>query len=134
MNSKESENTSAAAQAQPEPVPKSGPEPNFAAAPAPNAGGEQQALAAPAPVRKKRASVQDPTFGGVLGTLETLSPAEQAELFACEQVIESGWATFVQVGLALATIKNNRLYRLDFGCFEDYCRAKWSSAAAKRTT
>ena len=54
------------------------------------------------------------------------SPATlKAERFAFEQVIECGWATFVQVDLALATVKKNQPYRIDFGCFEDYCRAKW---------
>jgi hypothetical protein len=67
----------------------------------------------------------DPTGGGALGTLEVLSPAQRAKLLACETVIESGWATFVQVGFALATIKENDLFREQYGSFEQYCREKW---------
>ena len=147
MNSNDSQNPSAAGQPQPAPAaPNPGPEQNALTAAAPTSGdtaqpaaapnsssaptaspaatfapaAEQQALAAPVPAPKKRRSIQDPTFGGVLGKLETLSPSEQAEFFACEQVIESGWATFVQVGLALSTIRQNKLFRIDYGSFEHY--------------
>jgi hypothetical protein len=59
------------------------------------------------------------------GTAEVLTEAEQMDLYACEEVIASGWQTFVQVGLALARIPDARLYRVEFVCFEDYCQAKW---------
>jgi hypothetical protein len=32
---------------------------------------------------------------------------------------------FVEIGLALATIRQRRLYRLEFATFEEYCRARW---------
>ena len=51
-----------------------------------------------------------------------------------EQVIESGWATFVQVGLALATIKDNELYRTVYGSFEHYCRVKWHTPSVTPTS
>jgi hypothetical protein len=57
--------------------------------------------------------------------LEPLSEPEQADYFACEEVVASGWNTFVQVGLALARIRDGRLYRMDFETFEQYCRLKW---------
>jgi hypothetical protein len=64
----------------------------------------------------------------VLGKVNGLSEAEQAELYACEAVIETGWATFVQVGLALARIREAQLYRIEFQCFDTYCRVKWQYA------
>ena len=51
----------------------------------------------------------DASFGGTLGQVELLTDAERANLFACETVIETGWQTFVQVGLALAQIRDERL-------------------------
>ena len=36
-----------------------------------------------------------------------------------------GWYTFVDVGLALARIRNGRLYRTEFETFEAYCQGKW---------
>jgi len=36
-----------------------------------------------------------------------------------------GWQGFVDVGLALVTIRDNRLYREEYPTFEVYCRQKW---------
>jgi hypothetical protein len=69
-----------------------------------------------------------PKVDPVLGKVNGLSDAEQAELYACEAVIETGWATFVQVGLALARIREAQLYRLEFQRFDTYCRVKWQYA------
>ena len=62
----------------------------------------------------------------VIGKIEELSEPEQTELYACEEVIATGWNTYVQVGLALAQIRNKRLYRTQYFTFEEYCRTKWS--------
>ena len=67
----------------------------------------------------------DASFGGTLGQMELLTDAERANLFACETVIESGWQTFVQVGLSFAQIRDERLYKEEYHTFEAYCRAKW---------
>ena len=61
----------------------------------------------------------------VLGVVDVLSDAEQAQLMGCEAVVEMGWRTFVEVGLALAQIRDSRLYRVEFETFDAYCRAKW---------
>lgn len=61
----------------------------------------------------------------VLGVVEALTELERAEYFACAEVVGAGWNTVVQVGLALATIREKRLYREEFNNFEDYCRQKW---------
>ena len=50
---------------------------------------------------------------------------EQTDLERAEAVIERGLQTFVEVGLALATIRDSRLYRQTHGTFEDYCRERW---------
>lgn len=61
--------------------------------------------------------------------LMILEPGEEAELARCEGVIARGLQTFVEVGLALATVREARLYRAQFATFEDYCRERWGMAA-----
>ena len=48
-----------------------------------------------------------------------------ADLAALELVIERGLTSFVAVGLALAEIRDRRLYRATFERFEDYLRERW---------
>jgi 16S rRNA G966 N2-methylase RsmD len=55
-----------------------------------------------------------------------LTRTEQDELQQNESVIERNLGTFVEVGTALAAIRDARLYRADHATFEDYCRARWS--------
>lgn len=55
-----------------------------------------------------------------------LSLAEKDLLAECEIVIERGMGVFIETGEALMTVRDNRLYRTDFGTFEDYCRTRWS--------
>lgn len=53
-----------------------------------------------------------------------------AELVECEQVIEQGIQTFVEVGRALMRIHHGKLYReAGFKTFEDYCTRRWSFTA-----
>lgn len=59
---------------------------------------------------------------------ELLSIDERNELERCEVVIKQGLKTFIEVGQALLTIREKRLYRLEFGTFEDYCRDRWGMA------
>jgi hypothetical protein len=56
---------------------------------------------------------------------KTLTAAERAELARCEEVVVRGWRAFVEVGQALATIRDRRLYREGYRTFEAYCLAKW---------
>jgi hypothetical protein len=42
-----------------------------------------------------------------------------------ETTIERGLKTFVEVGNALAEIRDSRLYRESYATFEDYCRERW---------
>jgi len=54
-----------------------------------------------------------------------LSITEEQELAAHEAIIERGLKAFVDVGQALLAIRDARLYRAQFGTFEDYCRDRW---------
>lgn len=40
-------------------------------------------------------------------------------------VPKRGLSNFIEVGEALAEIRDARLYRVEHGTFEDYCRKKW---------
>ncbi len=77
-------------------------------------------LKAPADVQKV-----DPNKFSAIGKIDIPTEAELAELAACEMVVEQGWDSFVQVGLALATIRDKQLYRLDYATFKAYYRARW---------
>ena len=60
----------------------------------------------------------------------TLVNAETGEVVArsldeCEQVIERGLTTFVEVGQALMEIRDGRLYRATHSDFDTYCRERW---------
>jgi hypothetical protein len=60
-----------------------------------------------------------------------LAPLEHDRLSACEETIESGLKTFTDVGNALLVIRDERLYRADYGTFEDYCRSRWGFDKAR---
>lgn len=55
-----------------------------------------------------------------------LSASETAQFYECEAIIERGLKTFVDVGQALLTMRDNRLYRFQWDTFEDYCRERWN--------
>src|ERR1044072_7340977 len=63
-------------------------------------------------------------------TLQSLSPSERTEMNRCEETIAKGWHTFVEVGKALAIIRDHRLYRTEHSTFEDYCRLRWQFGRA----
>jgi hypothetical protein len=51
--------------------------------------------------------------------------APPANLAACEQIIERGLRSFTEVGIALITIRDGRLYRASYPTFEAYCADRW---------
>jgi len=55
-----------------------------------------------------------------------LTTAERDDLAAAEAVIERGLQTFVEVGEALARVRDARLYRATHETFEAYCRDRWN--------
>lgn len=54
-----------------------------------------------------------------------LSTTEAEHLADCETIIAAGLASFVEVGEALADVRDSRLYRQTHGTFEDYCSDRW---------
>jgi hypothetical protein len=54
-----------------------------------------------------------------------LTPTEANCLSILESTIETGKKAFEAVGIALASIRDDRLYRQTHDTFEDYCRDKW---------
>lgn len=62
------------------------------------------------------------------GELIEFTTIEKETLVACEAVIARGLNTFVEVGNALAKIRDGKLYRETHKTFEDYCRDRWGFA------
>lgn len=63
--------------------------------------------------------------------MEILNIDETNELERCEVVIKQGLQTFIEVGQALMTIRDKKLYRIGFKTFEEYCLEKWSISRPK---
>jgi hypothetical protein len=55
----------------------------------------------------------------------TLTAVEVDYLAECEDRIERGLQTFVEVGTALAMIRDNKLFRADHPTFAEYCEKRW---------
>lgn len=58
--------------------------------------------------------------------LATLTREETIALDDCEQRIEHGLKTFIEVGSALTVIRDSRLYRGTFSTFESYLEERWN--------
>lgn len=56
---------------------------------------------------------------------DILTASESTALAEHEAVIERGIKTFYEVGMALADIRNRKLYRADYGTFEEYAEKRW---------
>ena len=61
--------------------------------------------------------------GGALP--DDLAPDEATHLARCEGVIGRGLTVFVEVGRALAEIRDAKLYRVNYKTFEAYCKERW---------
>lgn len=61
----------------------------------------------------------------VLTTIESRALAEH------EAVIERGIKTFYEVGIALADIRDRKLYRAEHGTFEEYCQQRWQMTRSR---
>jgi hypothetical protein len=55
-----------------------------------------------------------------------MTAAEKARLGQCETIIKRGIGTFLEVGSALAEIRESRLYRDTHQSFAVYCRDRWT--------
>lgn len=88
-------------------------------------------LPSPAAVQPSPASPAAADFPGApagssgAGLLSPLNSAEESALNHCERRIHEGLGRFRDVGLALASIRDNRLYRATDPTFEIYCRERW---------
>lgn len=56
---------------------------------------------------------------------DILTASESNALAEHEAVIERGIQTFYEVGIALADIRDQKLYRADHGTFEEYAEKRW---------
>lgn len=54
-----------------------------------------------------------------------LTTSEATELERCEATIARGYQTFIDVGNALAEIRDRKLYRATHATFADYCTDRW---------
>jgi ribosomal protein L37AE/L43A len=54
-----------------------------------------------------------------------LTAGERVDLTAAETFIEKGLETFIEVGQALAEIRDRRLYRADYSTFEECAHDRW---------
>ena len=59
-----------------------------------------------------------------------LSEQEEQDLKANEELIDKGQLTFLEVGNALADIRDRRLYRVNYNSFETYLEKRWSMGKA----
>lgn len=60
-----------------------------------------------------------------MNELATLTAEERSDFEKHERLIAKHLQTFYDVGHALAEIRDRRLYRANFGTFEDYCQKRW---------
>lgn len=57
--------------------------------------------------------------------MKTLTPLQISRLEELEAVVEKGKQSFVDVGLALCAIRDEKLWSRDHNSFEAYCQARW---------
>ena len=69
----------------------------------------------------------------MIQTIDALNQVQENRLTELETIIERGLQTFVEVGQALLEIRDSRLYREEFGTFEEYCRDKWGMVQQSAT-
>lgn len=61
----------------------------------------------------------------LMNTADPLTTSEQCELVLAEDKIRAGLDSFIQVGEALARVRDGRLYRETHATFASYCEEKW---------
>ena len=69
--------------------------------------------------------IKSPVTSSLSSGIEPITLAESKRLIELEKIILDGEHTFIKVGVALAEIRDSRLYRCDFPTFEAYCLGKW---------
>ena len=57
--------------------------------------------------------------------MEAITLKESTRLVQLEKIIKAGQKTFLEVGTALAEIRDSKLYRCDYETFADYLQENW---------
>jgi hypothetical protein len=60
-----------------------------------------------------------------------LTAPESDRYIELEETITRGLETFMEVAVALLEIRDRRLYRGEYGTFEDYCQQRWGMTARR---
>lgn len=55
-----------------------------------------------------------------------LTDGEKQAFEKCEEIISRGLNSFIEVGISLLSIRDNKLYREGYATFEQYCRERWA--------
>lgn len=55
-----------------------------------------------------------------------LTDGEKEAFEKCEGIISRGLNSFIEVGIALLSIRDSKLYRESYATFEQYCRERWA--------
>jgi hypothetical protein len=58
----------------------------------------------------------------------SLKTQASGKLAQCEEVIERGLDSFIEVGNALLIIREERLYKDDYDDFKTYCQERWDTS------
>ena len=58
-------------------------------------------------------------------SLENITMIEALRRNELEKIIKKGFVPFMEMGFALAEIKEKKLYRDTYATFEEYCKEKW---------
>lgn len=67
-----------------------------------------------------------PTIAAGGCVIDTLTTVEENRLEELESVVRRGLGSFLEVGAALAEIRDSRLYRRSYGTFADYLQRRWN--------
>lgn len=54
-----------------------------------------------------------------------LAETPRSALARCERIISAGMESFIEVGKALAEVRDSKLYEGKYKTFEDYCEQRW---------
>lgn len=82
-----------------------------------------------ASVESGRSGAENEAGSGGESACQVLTPGESSELSSCEEIIETGLKTFIEVGVALTTVRDKRLYRAQYGTFAQYVETRWGMKA-----
>lgn len=62
---------------------------------------------------------------------KALTMGEEEVLYVAENTIRKGMTAFLEVGEALVTIRDRRLYRATHPTFEEYCKDRWGMGRSR---